>query len=231
MNVCREFAINAENLTSLVTDNASNMVSCATLLPNNITHVGCFEHTLQLSIRVFFDKAQTITRTIGAAKHLVFHFPKSVDVQNELERWQRQIGIAQNALILDCPTRWNSIYDMFERLLEKSLAVYAVLHDQAITKSSEAWELDLTGDQWTLLEAIVNVFKSLYMSTRLMCSEEYPALSGISPVLFSLIDHHLAVKERNCPAVANFKTLVVIDLKRRYSLMEQDVLCNSLAIL
>ena len=64
-----------------------------------------------------------------------------------------------------------------------------------------------------------------------MCSVEYPALSGIYPVLFSLIDHHLTVKERNCPAVTNFKTHVVDDLKRRYSLMEQDVLCNSRAIL
>ena len=39
MNVCREFAINAENITSLLTENASNMVSCAAVLPNNITHV------------------------------------------------------------------------------------------------------------------------------------------------------------------------------------------------
>ena len=60
---------------------------------------------------------------------------------------------------------------------------------------------------------------------------EYPTLSGIYPVLFSLIDHHLTVKERDCPAVASFKTNVVDDLKRRYSLMDQDVLCNSLAIL
>ena len=231
MNVCREFAINAENITSLVSDNASNMVSCAALLPNNITHVRCFGHTLQLSIRGSFDKTPTITRTIGSAKHLVTHFRKSVNVRNELERRQRQMGIAQNTLILDCPTRWNSTYDMFERLLEQRLAIYAVLHDQAITKPSEVRVLDLTDDQWTLLEAIVPVLKPLYMSTRLMCSEEYPTLSGIYPVLFSLIDHHLTVKERDCPAVASFKTNVVDDLKRRYSLMDQDVLCNSLAIL
>ena len=136
INVCHEFAINAENLTSLVTDNASNMVSHATLLPSNITHVRCFGHTLQLSIRVFFDKAKTITHTIGAAKHLVYHFHKSVNVRNELERWQRQI--AQNTLI----HWWNSTYDMLERLLRQRLAIYAVLHNQAITKPSEAQVLD-----------------------------------------------------------------------------------------
>ena len=202
-----------------------------TKLPNNITHLRCFGHTLQLSIRGLFDKIPTITLTIGAAKHLVNHFRKSVNIRNELERRQRQMGIAQNTLILDCPTRWNSTYDMFERLLEQCLAIYAVLHDQAITKLSEAHVLDLTDDQWTLLEAIVPVLKPLYMSTRLMCSEEYPTLSGIYPVLFSHIDHHLTVKERHCPAVASFKTHVVEDLKRRYSLMDQNLLCNSLAIL
>ena len=118
------------------------------------------------------------------------------------------MGIAQHTLILDCPTRWNSTYDMFECLLEQCLAIYAVLHDQAITKPSEARVLDLTDDQWTPLEAIVPVLKPLYMSTRLMCSEEYPTLSGIYPVLFSLIDHHLTIKERDCPAVASFKTHV-----------------------
>ena len=186
----------------------------------------------------FFDKTQTITitRTIGAAKHMVNHFHKSVNDRNELERRQRQTGIAQNALILDCPTRGDSTYDnhMFQRLIEKGLAIYAVLHDQAITKPSEAEHsevLDLTDDLWTLLEAIVPVLKPLYMSTRLMCSEKYPAHSGIYPVLFSLIDHHLAVKECDCPAVARFKTNVVDDLKFRYRLMEQDVLCNSLAVL
>ena len=74
--------------------------------------------------------------------------------------------------------------------------------------------LDLTHVPWTLLEAIVPVLKPLYMSTRLMCSEEYPALSGIYPVLFSLIDHHLTVKERDCQAATNFKTHVIDDLKR-----------------
>ena len=94
-----------------------------------------FQTHVAVIISKFFDKTQTITRTIGAVKHVVNHFHKSVNVRNELE---------------------NSTYDMFERLLEKCLAIYAVLHDQSITKPSEAWVLDLTDDQLTLLEAIVS---------------------------------------------------------------------------
>ena len=88
-----------------------------------------------------------ITRTIGAAKGLVNHFRRSVNVNIELEKRQRQMGIATNKLIIDCPTRWNSTYDMFERLLGQRLAIYAVLHDQTITKSSDARVLDMTDEQ------------------------------------------------------------------------------------
>ena len=229
-SVCREFAIQDENITSLVSDNASNMVSCAALLPDSITHVRCFGHTLQLSIRSSFDKVSMITRTIGAAKGLVNHFRRSVNVNIELEKRQQQMGIATNKLIIDCPTRWNSTYDMFERLLEQRLAIYAVLHDQTITKSSDARVLDMTDEQWSFMEAIVPVLKPLYMATRLMCSEEYPTLSGVYPVLFSLTDMHLAPRDTDCPAVAAFKTNVSEDLKRRYKLNDPDILCKSLAM-
>ena len=118
------------------------------------------------------------------------------------------MGIASNKLIIDCPTRWNSTYDMFERLLEQRLAIYAVLHDRTITKPSDARVLDLSDEQWSFMEAVVPVLKPLYMATRLMCSEEYPTLSGVYPILFSLTDMHLASKATDCPAVVALKTHV-----------------------
>ena len=183
--VCAEFGIKAPMVTSLVTDNASNMVSCAALLPDSFTHIRCFGHTLQLSIRGAFDKINTITRTISAAKQIVSHFQRSVNINTELQIRQKQMGVAENSLILDCPTRWNSTYDMFERLLEQRLAIYAVLHDTKITKSADARVLDMADEQWALIEGMVPILKPLYMATRLMCSEEYPTLSGTYLVLFS----------------------------------------------
>lgn len=230
MNICSEFGIKASLVASLVTDNASNMVSCASHLPESFTHVRCFGHTLQLSIRGAFDKIPSITRTIGAAKHIVNHFRRSVNVNTELHIRQRQMGIPENSLILDCPTRWNSTYDMFLRLLEQRLAVYAVLHDPKITKPADARILDMTDDQWTIIEGMIPVLKPLYMATRLMCSEEYPTLSGTYPVLFSLINYHLSENDKDSTAVSAFKKHVSDDLQRRYFMKDSDTLCTSLPI-
>ena len=119
-SICREFAIKDGSITSLVSNNALNMISCAALLPDNITYrIRCFVHTLQLTIRNSFHKVPMMIHTIRAAKglRLVNLFKRSVNVNVEFEWRYIYIGIVTNKLNTDCPTRWNSIYDMFERLL------------------------------------------------------------------------------------------------------------------
>ncbi|KAJ8318648.1 hypothetical protein KUTeg_003739 [Tegillarca granosa] len=82
--------------------------------------------------------------------------------------------IPENALIIDCVTRWNSTYDMYKRLLQQRLAVYAVLHDEKVTRLSDARTLDLSDSQWQIMQSMAPVLKPLYMATRLVCSEAFP---------------------------------------------------------
>ena len=122
-SICQEFAIKDASITSLVSDNVLNMLSCAALLLENITHIRCFGHTLQLAIRSSFHKVPMMIRTFRAAKGLVNYFKRYVNVNIELEWRHIHMGIVTIKLTIDCPTRWNSIYDMFERLLEERLAI------------------------------------------------------------------------------------------------------------
>ena len=57
--ITQEFGLKDEHVSAIVTDNASNMVACVQQL--QWTHVRCFGHTLQLSIRGGFEKSETIT--------------------------------------------------------------------------------------------------------------------------------------------------------------------------
>ncbi|KAK3095201.1 hypothetical protein FSP39_011428 [Pinctada imbricata] len=227
-SIASEFGLSDEQVAGIVTDNASNMVSCVEHL--NWPHIRCFAHTLQLSIRKGFDTVDSISRTIAACKKLVNHFRKSVIATNELHIRQNQMNIPEHNLIIDCPTRWNSTFDMFQRLQEQRMAVYAVLHDKNATKVSDARTLDLHDNQWLIMEGMVNVLRPFYMATRVMCSEEYPTVGGVYPILHSLIQNHLRENEADPVAIASFKKFIKSDLQTRFK-TDTDDTCRSIAML
>ncbi|XP_062618085.1 E3 SUMO-protein ligase ZBED1-like [Saccostrea cucullata] len=215
-SISNEFGVNNTQICAIVTDNASNMVSCVEHL--RWEHIRCFAHTLQLAIRGGFDTVSSLSKTIAATKKLVSHFRKSVIATNELHVRQKQMSLPENNLIIDCPTRWNSTFDMFERLQEQRMAVYAVLHDKKVTKENDARILDLSDGQWLILEGMITVLRPFYMATRVMCSEEYPTVSGVYPILYSLLNKHLISMDSDCVAVASFKRHVKSDLESRFSI-------------
>ncbi|XP_041366567.1 E3 SUMO-protein ligase ZBED1-like [Gigantopelta aegis] len=221
--VISEFGIEKEGVTALVSDNASNMVACMEHM-GGIMHIRCFGHTLQLSIRGAFDDIPSISGTIVAGRKLVSYFRRSVVANNELKVRQKQMHLTEHSLVLDCPTRWNSTFDMFERLIEQRLSVYAVVHN--MKSPGDARILDLTDSHWTIIEGMIPVLKPLYMATRIMCSEEYPTISGLDPILYSLKNHHLLVKDTDCVSVATFKEKLLADIHRRYSLNDDKILSS-----
>ncbi|XP_041369563.1 E3 SUMO-protein ligase ZBED1-like [Gigantopelta aegis] len=193
--VISEFGIEKEGVTALVSDNASNMVACMEHM-DGIMHIRCFGDTLQLSIRGAFDDIPSISDTIVAGRKLVSYFRRSVVANNELKVRQKQMHLPEHSLILDCPTRWNSTFDMFERLIEQRLSVYAVVHN--MNSPGDARILDLIDSHCTIIEGMIPVLKPLYMATRIMCSEEYPTISGLYPILYILKNHNLLVKDTDC---------------------------------
>ncbi|XP_076361643.1 E3 SUMO-protein ligase ZBED1-like [Tachypleus tridentatus] len=222
-SITSEFHIPLNKITALITDNASNM----TLRCDNLgwLSVKCFAHTLQLCIRSAFDKIRSINHAIGSTKKLLTFFQKSVLASNELTQRQKQMGLLHHSLIIDCATRWNSTYEMFDRLIEQRLAVYAVLHSNVV-KDSQAKVLDITDKDWEVIQDIVPVLQPLYIATRVLCSEQYPTLSGVMPIMYSLLEIHLKTKDADSNVVKNFKDEVSQDLKRRFKTETEDVCKN-----
>jgi hypothetical protein len=136
------------------------------------------------------------------------------------------MNIKENMLIIDCETRWNSTYDMFERIIEQRLPV---LHDPNFTKMEDARVLSLSDDQMKIIEGLVPVLKPLYIATRTMCSELYPTVGGVYPILYSIIRHHLKANSTDS-TVSELKADVHADLVKRHG-VESDDICTSLPIL
>lgn len=70
-----------------------------------------------------------ISKCIAAASRVVTHFNHSPMTTNELMKRQRTMEPAKppHKLIQYCKTRWNSVFDMFQRLVELRWPVTAVL--------------------------------------------------------------------------------------------------------
>ena len=64
-----------------------------------------------------------ISKCVSAASKLVGHFSHSPLATNELEKRQQQMGIMGDSgkplhLVQHVRTRWNSVYEMFQRLVK-----------------------------------------------------------------------------------------------------------------
>ena len=220
--VTKEFGIKSEDVTALVTDNASNMTLCTNEL--GWPHLRCFAHTLQLSIRSAFDSNKTITNTILHAKKLVSHFKRSTLATNELHSVQRDQNIPEHNLIIDCPTRWNSTYDMFSRLVEQRVPIYSVLHDPKVIKPDVCRSLELSQVQWEVIECMVPVLEPLYKATSVMCSEKYPTVASVVPVRFRLRNNHLKVTETDTGCIKQFKLFIIADFTKRFCLDSDELI-------
>jgi len=71
---------------------------------------------------------------------------------SELMKRQQSMDANKNPrkLIQYVKTRWNSVFDTMERLLDFRWPVLAVLSDRTITKLSDAKTLDMKDEHWTL---------------------------------------------------------------------------------
>lgn len=113
-----------------VHDGASNMAQ--TSATNAWLDVGCSAHKLHLSVTsaLGIDEVtnSALSKLVGASSRLVGHFSHSVLATNELEK--KEVSMNMNPpvkLIQHVKTRWNSVYDMLNRL-HKLRYVYSYIY-------------------------------------------------------------------------------------------------------
>lgn len=124
--------------------------------------------------------------------------------------------LPEHKLIQYCPTRWNSVFDMFDRILQQRWPVSAVLSDRSLTKLSDARVLDLKEETWRIIEDMLKCLESLNLSTEVLSGDKNVSVSFVLPVVYSLINKHLKVEQDESDIAKQFKTMVSEDLRSRY---------------
>lgn len=208
----------AGRVTACVHDNARNIVLANNSARVRWNSVPCYAHTLNLAVNDGFTAAG-VNRLIVAAGRLVKHFHHSTVATKALEAKQNQMQLPPHRLIKSCKTRWNSVCDMFDRLVEQRWAVTAVLSDRSVTKLADARTLELRDDYWQLMEDIAPVLGALKCATTVMSTETEVSISNTYPITFGLLNKHLVAVDGDSPKVSEFK------YKVRHSLGERMKVC------
>jgi hypothetical protein len=87
--------------------------------------------------------------------------------------------------------------------------------------------LDLSSDNWVILEDLVKCLQPFEIATVLMNEESNVSLSSIVPIIHGLINQ-LASVDKDSAVISEFKIIVTTALKRRWSI---DVTPNCVQVL
>ncbi|KAE9525285.1 hypothetical protein AGLY_014353 [Aphis glycines] len=100
------------NIAACTTDNAHNIVKAVGLC--GWRHVGCFAHSLNLAVQTAL---KSISDTRDKVSGIVGHFERSPQAAEKLRAMQEQLGLTPPLMLIhDVVTRWNSTYEMFQRI-------------------------------------------------------------------------------------------------------------------
>ncbi|CAF2036407.1 unnamed protein product [Rotaria magnacalcarata] len=138
----------------------------------------CFIHTLQLCIHDSILSQPSVKEILTLCRGIAGHFNRSAVSFAKLKNIQQQLNTAPHKMKQDVPTRWNSSFEMLNRMFEQkvSLATYeAEFSDIAIP----------TQYQWGIVEKLVHVLAPFEKLTK-TCGRREETAARIIPSVLAL---------------------------------------------
>ncbi|XP_073979938.1 E3 SUMO-protein ligase ZBED1-like [Rhodnius prolixus] len=198
-------------VTAVVTDNGANIVSAVKQC--NWRHISCFARSLNLVVHSGIAEIRVTTDKIKA---LVEYFKRSSHSLTKLHNTQTQMGFPKLKLKQDVPTRWNSTFIMFDRVLKTKqplIATIALLNLQG--------EHNITIIDWEILESAVQLLQIFNEITDEVSSENYITISKI--IIFSrfMTDHVSKFLHTNYrPEIQSMARVICANISNRFSNLE-----------
>ena len=190
-----------KQLVAFTTDSGSNVVKA--LENMNVLRLACAGHTLNLSVQKALQVPQVST-PLARCRKLVAHFHKSRVDADEFKRNQSLFSdVPKHKLIHDVITRWNSTYDMIERICEQQLPISSVL----LQRRDTLMHLELLPNEWRILEDILKLLRPFKIATQHLSGEKYPTISALGPLLHE-IQRKIVYQDDDSNAIRAFKKVL-----------------------
>lgn len=230
-NVFRNWKIH-HKIAAIVTDNASNVL--AAVKAGNWRSIGCFAHKVNLLIQDSLGAKNstpipnTIGETIAKVKNIVQFFKKSGPAKTKLSEMQKNMGYPELKLKQDCPTRWNSTYEMLSRILRTKAPLITTV---ALLRS----DLALSNHDWEVIELAVPILETFFDVTTEVCGEKYITLSKVTlyvRIMREQINKHEELLPQNVPiSIVQLIDDIKTGLDTRFRGIESEVLYSESTLL
>lgn len=159
-------------IAACTTDNAYNIVNAVNMC--GWRHIGCFAHSLNLAVQTAL---RSITETREKVRGIVGHFKRSPQAADKLKTMQEQLGLTPPLMVIqDVVTRWNSTYEMFQRIPDLKVPLSSVLVDCN-------YNVYLTNNDWQIISKACEILKYFKEITVEISSEKSVSIS--KSVVFS----------------------------------------------
>ncbi|KAM8709529.1 hypothetical protein ACLKA7_016349 [Drosophila subpalustris] len=157
----------ANKIAAVVSDNGANIVGAVKL--GQWRSIPCFAHSLNLVVQ---KGLEAIVELRMKCKTIVEYFHRSAHAQAKLKEAQKQLNMQELKLKNDVVTRWNSTFEMLQRLAKNKDAL-------AIALPYLKPELCLIQTDWILLEKVLPILQPFYEVTVEVSSEKNVTLSTV----------------------------------------------------
>ena len=121
------------------------------------------------------------------------------------------MGLPEHKLIGDVATRWGSTYHMVSRVVEQQQAICAVL-----ASDRKNWHRMPSASEFSILEAVLEVFKPLSVFTDALSGEGHVTISAVRTLLHHLFENVLHVESGSNGLVNELTLSISRNLSSRY---------------
>lgn len=124
------------------------------------------------------------------------------------------LQLEENTMLMDYPLVWTSTYNMLEQMVLRRNIVTSILESM---EGVDQDAVDLTNDQWKVVEDLVNVLEPFKVTIMTLSEEKMPLISLLKPLLWQLVSSHLKIKDSDSEKAKSFKESLSDMLCDRYA--------------
>ena len=153
-------------IVAVVTDNAANMIAGVKQLQKPTLSISYFAHTLNLVVKKSLNAIGDMRILREKCRRMVTYFRQSSLAKDKLTEVQNILGLPNHKLKMEVDTRWNSTYEMLNRLNEQQQTIVLALSSLKINFDK------LLDVEWEAIAKILHILKPFLFATEEVSAEK-----------------------------------------------------------